>query len=191
MITLEEFVARARDLRAKVDVAEREFLDYLVWGETQTFWQDTGYVSYLELLKHLSLVDAARYDAYKKMTEAHGAAAAKVSVTALRAAARFTSKEAQRELIDQATAFEDVNEVPISERTAQKYAGDIRERMAAISSRNKSYASVVAELETAKREIGRLKIENQNLRTENQNLRSAVSSQKTRGAKTKKARRAA
>lgn len=189
-ITLEAFVARARELRAKIDVAERAFLDYLVWGETQTFWHDTGYVSYLELLKHLSLVDTARYDAYKKMIQQHGSAA-KVGVNALREAARFTTKEAQREVIDQAAAFEAVNEVPISEQSAEKITREVRSRMAAITTRNKGYASVVAELETAKREIDRLRIENQNLRIENRHLRSEISARKSRGDKTKKTRRAA
>src|SRR5262249_10792966 len=97
MVTLEQFSERAKELRSKVDVAEREFLDYLVWGETQTFWHETGY-TYLELLKHLAIVDPARYDAYKRMTAQHGAAA-NVSVNALREAAKFSALDAQREVL--------------------------------------------------------------------------------------------
>lgn len=189
VITLEEFAARAKELRSKIDVAERAFLDYLMWAEEQTFWHDTGY-TYLELLKHLSIVDPARYDAYKKMSQQHGAAA-KIGVNALREAARFSTKEAQREVIDQAAQWEKTNEQPISEQSAEKIARDVKSRMAAITTRNKGYASVVAELETAKRDLTRFKNENQNLRIENQQLRAQLSGLKARHTKPKKVRRAA
>ena len=184
MITIEEFAARAKELRGKVDVAEREFLDYLVWGETQTFWQETGY-TYLELLKHLSIVDPARFDAYKKMTAQHGDAAL-VGVNALREAAKFTSADAQREVLDQAAKWEETNETPISSQSAETIGRDVRSRMAAITTRNKGYATIVAELETAKREVERLTIENKNLRTELSALKVRYKISKSPKTKAKK-----
>jgi len=187
MITIEEFAVRAKELRSNVDAAEREFLNYLVWGESQTFWQETGY-TYLELLKHLSIVEPARYDAYKKMTAQHGAAA-DVSVNALREAARFQTREAQREVLDQATQWEKTNETPISPQSAEKIARDVRSRMAAITTRNKGYASVVAELETARRDVERLTNENRNLRAELSALK--VRYKVSKAPKAKRTRRAA
>jgi hypothetical protein len=188
VITVEAFAARARELRAKVDGAEREFLEYLVWGEQQSFWRDTGF-TYLEMLKHLSLVDPARYDAYKKMTEMHGKAA-NVGVNALREAARFPTKAAQREVLDQAATWEGTNAIPISEQSAGMIARDVRSRMAAVMTRNKGYATIVAELEAAKREIARLTTENQNLRVENRQLRADLRDRDA-GSKVRKLKRVA
>lgn len=164
-ISIEEFTTRAKELRSKAADAEREFLDFLVWGENQEFWRSSGF-TYLGLLKHLSLVDPARYDAHKQMTARHGAAAAKVSINALVEAAKFKEPSAQREVLDQAAKWEDTNETPISPQSAATIGRDLRSRIAAVTTRNKGYAQLVSELEKAKRDVQRLEEENKNLRAE-------------------------
>lgn len=164
-ISLEDFTAHAKELRGRLAEAEREFLDYLVWGESQNFWRNTG-LTYLQLLDQLNLVKPARYDAHKRMTTQHGDAAAKVSVNALVEAAKFKEPAAQREILDQAAKWEETNETPISPQSAASIGRDLRSRIAATVTRNKSYNTVVAELETARREVERLTTENKNLRAE-------------------------
>lgn len=164
-MTIEEFAARAKELRSKAADAEREFLDFLVWGESQDFWKASGF-TYLGLLEHLALVRPARYDAHKRMTARHGEAAANVSVNALVEAAKFREPAAQREVIDQAAVWEATNETPISEQSAAALGRDLRSRLATLKTRGKGYAQVVAELEQARRDNERLQAENKNLRAE-------------------------
>jgi hypothetical protein len=177
--TLEEFVARAKLLRGKFDEAERELLDYLVWAEGQTFWrEETGHTDFVQVLEHFSLCKPSRYIAWRDQTAKHGTAARSVSVNALVEANKFTEPAVQRDLIDQAAKWEEANGTPISPQSAATIGRDQRSRQAALVTRGKSYATVTAELENARREIARLTEENKNLRAEMAALKRPLAAKK-------------
>lgn len=181
-ITLEEFAKHAKELRSRYDQAERELMEYLMWAEGQDFWR-AQFPVFADVIEYFSICKVSRFERFKAMTAGHGAAAADVSVNALMEAGKFEEPAAQREVLEQAAKWEETNETPISPQSAATIGRDLRARMAAMRTGNKSYQTVVSELETAKREIGRLTEENKNLRLEIADLkrqrRAADSAQKS------------
>lgn len=178
-MTRDEFLKRARELRAEADAAESRFLEFLYEAEKQRdLWADTG-LSFAELVERENLCKAARYLAYKRVRDNHGAdVVGSVGAHAVVAAGALKEPDAQREVIKRAEKWEKANGTAISEQSAKNIAKEERTRAATVQSGGRSYSSVVEENERLRDENKALRERNALLQTENKALKAEIESLK-------------
>jgi len=191
MTDMETFIAHARELRAAVDSAEREFLLFLVGGEQQPeMWQSSGSVTYDGFLKATGLCCPARYrnfvaslESAPELTREVGAAAA-VQAGKLQASDRV-------ELLEEAKSWEETNGTTISEQSARSLAARIRDRGAVRRSGHISYSTLSVRLAHAHATIDKLKQELELERIEKRSLQAQLSELTSKRKDRRRARAAA
>jgi len=176
--TFEEFSIEARRLRSLADEAEADFLSYLYEAEqVPSLWKGTGY-TFVQFLDNTNLCKATRYLNYKTAREGLGVRGITgVGVHAVVAAGRFQDPAKQREVVEEARAWEETNGTTISEQSASRIGRDLRSRQLGARLGHKSYATVAKELDAAREEIDRLRAENMALREEIAQLRKDTASE--------------
>lgn len=165
-MTLDQFIARAKELRAAADTAERELMEFLRAAEQQpSIWKGTG-LTFPEVVERFNICKAIRYEAYKRMNAAHTVDELAVGMNAIVAADKLKSGGAQSEVLAEAKKWEEANGTSISEQSAARIARDTKQREAAGRTRHRSYTSLVEEnarlqrdLEVARTKIAALRVE--------------------------------
>lgn len=160
-MTSREFILKAQSLRTKAKDAEREFLVFLVSGESdEVMWRALA-PTYDGFLKQTNLVDPARYRNFRASLERAPEMVAEVGVEASIAAGSLKSTAAVREALSEARVCEETNGTSISEQTARAIVNKLKERTAVRSAGHKSYPALLSELErvTADRDRWREKAE--------------------------------
>jgi len=184
----EEFLRRARELRAEADAAEQRLLEFLYEGERQRdIWADTG-KTYPEFIESANLCKAVRYLAYKRVREGLGAeAVANVGAHAVVAAGALSNPKDQKEVLDRARLWEKSNGTAISEQSARRIASEAKVRSVMLHTRAKGYAELAEENERLKAENERLAQENAMLRAELKKLRPTNGHEKANPARSPRA----
>jgi hypothetical protein len=142
-MTLEQFVAEAKRLRAEADHAEERFLEFLYQGEhTPNLWQGSGQ-TFEEFIERENICVAIRYIKYKRVRKNVGVPG--VGTWAIMAASKLTAADDQREVIAEARLWERTNQTTISERTAKEIASSVRTRNAARAVGHKRYQTIAEE----------------------------------------------
>lgn len=186
-MTTEEFLKRAKELRAAAEHARHTFLKFLCDCEADRgIWEGSG-LAYPTFLNSHHLTTAAVYDQFKLTYSTLGEEAiAGVGAEAVIAAGKFTKAEQQREVLDECRKFEEVNGTTISEQSAKQVVHDLKSREAGIKGRHRGYAALVDENERLRFENKRLKDKIVALEAELKTLRPKAAAKPT-ASKAKKA----
>lgn len=174
-MTTQEFLAKARELRASADEARRTFMDFLCEAESQPeIWQGSG-MSFPEFVEKNDICKAVTYIKYKRVrdtlvrSETEG-----VGTHAVVAAGSLREPGAQREVIAEAKKWEQENGTTISEQSAERIARDTKMRLVGASKGHSSYLSLLKDNERLVEENVRLRAEQTALRAEIRNLRTEI-----------------
>ena len=184
-MTVEDFLKRARDLRALADAAEKDFFLFLYEGDKLSIHKTTACASFNEFLKRNNVCDVVRYESFKRTFEAVGRKEIdRVGVHAVVAAGSKklkTSKERQ-EVLSEARDVERTNETSISKQNAERVARDVVQRYAVVRTRHKTYPNLAEENERLKARIAVLEAENATLRAKVRKLSGKTDKRQTKKA---------
>lgn len=156
-MTVEDFVARAIELRKNADDAETAFLTFLCEAEDAGVHQGAG-LSFTELLTRNNICRPERYAKFKRVFTTLGDDVIKdVGTHAVVAAGDFSTPEAQNNVIESAKRWEKANDRPISEESAKRISKEQKVRQNAQNDvikhgRARSYDELLAMEERLRKE---------------------------------------
>jgi len=172
---VETFIARARELRAAADAAERDFLLFLVDGERHPkMWQASGSVTYDGFLKAAGLCCPARYRNFKASLESAPELTKGVGAAAAVQAGKLAQDSERIELLREAKSWEETNGTSISDQSARGLAAGIRARSATRRAGHASYSTLVEKLAHARATIEKLQHQLELERTEKRALQAQL-----------------
>lgn len=163
----DNFVAEAKRLRTRADIAEQEFMEFLLKNEgRESMWRGCGFVSFDNVLDTTQICRPSRYRRWKLSRDIVGeGVVSRIGIDGAWRAAEIPDVARREACIKHMVDFVDRNKVPVSAQTAQaiqrKYF--IPQKQSREERRDQTVALLRKEVSELKRENRKLSKENRRL----------------------------
>lgn len=176
MMTFEEFISAAKELRAAVSKAEDGLMEFLLSVEQQPkIWAGHG-DTFLRVIEANDLCRPVKYDRWKRVRLGLGKEEiAGVGVHGVVAAGKFNEPEKQREVLAEVRQVEIANETKVSEQTANEIAKNVKQRHGFRENGHKTYPTLLSEVDRLRLQLAQRETEISALRAENAALKKQLS----------------